>query len=121
MATRLVDQAQHQGPRSHRAALAAGESLDAFLSREQLVEIAGNIDAVGAAMAPGGAIVARALPLAIACSDQPEYFVRLGFADAHAAYSGAAVGIAVDRELSYGGKPGRIFLDGWVDIADEIA
>jgi hypothetical protein len=212
MATRLVDQAADEGLRSHRASLQPGESLDAFLAREQLFEIDANgvarlpvlaggallvpalpsaqaieqavasgkrgvdigethlvivetevegralrclafprvtdpaaliprdiagqirdlhplpftsvathIDAVGAAMAPDSAIVARALPLAIACSDQPEYFVRLGFADVHAAYRGAIVGAAVDRELSYGGRPGRIFLDGWVDIADEIA
>src|SRR6185437_1276737 len=68
-------------------------------------EIAAHIDAVGAAMVPDSAIVRAALPLAIACSDQPEYFVRLGFADVHAAYNGAAVGAAVDRELSYGGEP----------------
>ena len=212
MATRLVGQTQDQGPRSHGAARAPGESLGAFLDRERLFDIdsngvarlpvlvggallvpelpsaeaieqaiasgkrnvdigethlvmveaevdgralrclalprvtdpaalvpkdiadqirrlhplafanvAAHIDAVGAAMAPDSAIVSRALPLAIACSDQPEYFVRLGFADVHAAYNGAVVGTAVDRELSYGGMPGRVFLDGWVDIDDEIA
>lgn len=84
-------------------------------------DVAAHIDAVGAAMAPDSAIVRAALPLAIACSDQPEYFVRLGFADVHAAYNGAAVGTAVDRELSYGGEPGRLFLDGWVEIEDAIA
>ena len=40
MATRLVEPAEDQGPRSHRAALAPGESLDAFLVREQLFDIA---------------------------------------------------------------------------------
>ena len=84
-------------------------------------EVMAHVDAIGAAMAPDGPIVAHALPLAVACSDQSEYFVRLGFADVHAAYGGAAVGTAVDRELGYGGRPGRDFLDGWVDIPDAIA
>ncbi|HEX4193795.1 MAG TPA: acyl-CoA reductase, partial [Stellaceae bacterium] len=79
-----------------------------------------HIDAIGAASAIDGPIVRQALPLAIACSDQPEYFVRLGFADVHAAFNGAAVGAAVDRELSYDGRPGRDFLDGWVEIDEAV-
>jgi len=82
--------------------------------------VAGYVDAVGRAMAPAGALVSRALPLAIACSDQPEYFVRLGFADVHAAFDGTALGRAVDRELEYGGRPGREYLNGWTDIPDAI-
>lgn len=78
--------------------------------------IARHIDVIGTAMALDGAIVRRALPLAVACSDQPEYFVRLGFSDVRAAFDGSAVGVAVDRELSYGGRQGRDFLDGWVEI-----
>ena len=78
------------------------------------------VDLIGAAMAPDGPIVQRALPLAVACSDQPEYLVRMGFRDVHAAFQGRALGVAVDRELSYGGRAGREFLDGWVDIPDEI-
>jgi hypothetical protein len=105
------------------ASLVPGDIGDQIRSLHPLKfeALAGHIDAVGALMAPGGAIVRQALPLAIACSDQPEYFVRLGFADVHAAYSGEAVGLAVDRELSYAGRPGRDFLDGWVEIVDEIA
>jgi hypothetical protein len=83
--------------------------------------VAAYVDAIGQAMAPAGAVVSRALPLAIACSDQPEYFVRLGFADVHAAFDGAALGRAVDRELEYDGRPGRAYLNGWVDITDDIA
>src|SRR5580765_3293944 len=63
MATRLVDQADDHGPRSHRAALALGESLDAFLAREQLFEI----DANGAARLPiliGGALLIPGIPSA---------------------------------------------------------
>ncbi len=84
-------------------------------------EVAAHIDAIGAAMAPEGTIVAAAQSLAIACSDVSEHFVRLGFTDVHAAYSGAAAGTAVDRELGYDGHPGRAFLDGWVEIGDDIA
>ena len=83
--------------------------------------VAAYVDAIGQALAPSGALVSRALPLAIACSDQPEYFVRLGFADVHAAFDGTALGRAVDRELEYDGRPGRAYLDGWVDIPDDIA
>ena len=83
--------------------------------------VAAYVDAIGQAMAPAGAVVSRALPLAIACSDQPEYFVRLGFADVHAAFDGAALGRAVDRELEYDGQPGRAYLNGWVVIPDDIA
>jgi Acyl-CoA reductase (LuxC) len=83
--------------------------------------VAAYVDAIGNAMAPAGAVVSRALPLAIACSDQPEYFVRLGFADVHAAFNGEALGRAVDRELECDGRPGRAYLNGWVDIADDIA
>jgi Acyl-CoA reductase (LuxC) len=83
--------------------------------------VAAYVDAIGEAMAPAGAVVSRALPLAIACSDQPEYFVRLGFADVHAAFNGAALGRAVDRELEFDGRPGRAYLNGWVEIADGIA
>jgi len=82
--------------------------------------IAQHIDAIGAAMAMEGPIVRQALPLAIACSDQPEYFVKLGFSDIHAAFRGATVGVALDRELSYDGHPGRDFLDGWVEIGDAV-
>ena len=82
--------------------------------------VARYVDAVGRAMAPTGALVSRALPLAIACSDQPEYFVRLGFADVHAAFDGTALGRAVDRELEYCGRPGREYLNGWTDIPDAI-
>jgi hypothetical protein len=83
--------------------------------------VAAYVDAIGQAMAPAGAVVSRALPLAIACSDQPENFVRLGFADVHAAFDGAALGRAVDRELEYNGQPGRAYLNGWVAIPDDIA
>ena len=83
--------------------------------------VAAYVDAIGQAMAPSGALVSRALPLAIACSDQPEYFVRLGFADVHAAFDGTALGRAVDRELEYDGRPGRAYLDGWMDMPDDIA
>ena len=83
--------------------------------------VAAYVDALGQAMAPAGALISRALPLAIACSDQPEYFVRLGFADVHAAFDGTTLGRAVDRELEYGGRPGRAYLNGWVDIPDDIA
>jgi hypothetical protein len=83
--------------------------------------LAAYVDAIGQAMAPAGAVVSRALPLAIACSDQPENFVRLGFADVHAAFDGAALGRAVDRELEYNGQPGRAYLNGWVAIPDDIA
>jgi hypothetical protein len=83
--------------------------------------VAAYVDAIGQAMAPAGAVVSRALPLAIACSDQPENFVRLGFADVHAAFDGAALGRAVDRELEYDGQPGRAYLNGWVVIPDAIA
>jgi hypothetical protein len=83
--------------------------------------VAAYVDALGQAMAPSGALVSRALPLAIACSDQPDYFVRLGFADVHAAFDGATLGGAVDRELEYDGRPGRAYLNGWVDIPDDIA
>jgi hypothetical protein len=83
--------------------------------------VAAYVDAIGQAMAPAGAVVSRALPLAIACSDQPEIFVRLGFADVHAAFDGAALGRAVDRELEYNGQPGRAYLNGWVVIPDDIA
>jgi hypothetical protein len=83
--------------------------------------VAAYVDALGRAMTPSGALVSRALPLAIACSDQPEYFVRLGFADVHAAFEGTALGRAVDRELEYGGRPGRAYLNGWTDIPDDIA
>jgi hypothetical protein len=83
--------------------------------------VAAYVDALGQAMAPSGALILRALPLAIACSDQPEYFVRLGFADVHAAFDGATLGRAVDRELEYGGRPGRAYLNGWMDIPDDIA
>jgi hypothetical protein len=83
--------------------------------------VAAYVDALGRAMAPSGALVSRALPLAIACSDQPEYFVRLGFADVQAAFDGAALGRAVDRELEYGGRPGRTYLNGWTEITDDIA
>ena len=82
--------------------------------------IARYVDQIGAAMAPDGPIVQRALHLAAACSDQPEYFVHMGFRDVHAAFQGRVLGAAVDRELSYGGRAGREFLDGWVDIPDEI-
>lgn len=84
-------------------------------------EVAAHIDRIGAAMAPGGAIVAAALPLALACADVSDHFIRLGFADVHAAYSGIAVAKAVDRELGYGGRPGRDFLDAWVEIDDDVA
>jgi hypothetical protein len=83
--------------------------------------VAAYVDALGLAMAPSGALISRALPLAIACSDQPEYFVRLGFADVHAAFDGTTLGRAVDRELEYGGRPGRAYLNGWVDIPDYSA
>ena len=83
--------------------------------------VAAYVDAIGQAMAPAGAVVSRALPLAIACSDQPESFVRLGFADVHRAFDGAALGRAVDRELEYDGQPGRAYLNGWVVIPDDIA
>jgi hypothetical protein len=83
--------------------------------------VAAYVDAIGRTMAPAGALVSRALPLAIACSDQPECFVRLGFADVHAAFDGTTLGRAVDRELEYGGRPGRAYLNGWVDIPDDIA
>ena len=83
--------------------------------------VAAYVDAVGQAMAPSGVLVSRALPLAIACSDQPEYFVRLGFADVHAAFDATTLGRAVDRELEYAGRPGRAYLNGWVDIPDDIA
>lgn len=83
--------------------------------------VAAYVDALGRAMAPSGALVTRALPLAVACSDQPECFVRLGFADVHAAFDGTALGRAVDRELEYGGRPGRVYLNGWSDIPDDIA
>jgi hypothetical protein len=79
------------------------------------------VDALGQAMAPAGALISRALPLAIACSDQPEYFVRLGFADVHAAFDARTLGRAVDRELEYGGRPGRAYLNGWTEIPDDIA
>lgn len=83
--------------------------------------VAAYVDAVGHALAPAGGLVSRTLPLAIACSDQPEYFVRLGFADVHAAFDGATLGRAVDRELDYGGRAGRAYLNGWTDIPDTIA
>jgi hypothetical protein len=83
--------------------------------------VAAYVDAVGHALAPAGGLVSRALPLAIACSDQPEYFVRLGFADVHAAFDGATLGRAIDRELDYGGCAGRAYLNGWTDIPDDIA
>jgi Acyl-CoA reductase (LuxC) len=83
--------------------------------------VAAYIDAIGREVSPAGTIAMRALPLAIACSDQPEHFVRLGFADVHAAFNGQAVGRAVDRELEFDGRPGRAYLNGWVDIADDIA
>jgi Acyl-CoA reductase (LuxC) len=83
--------------------------------------VAAYVDAVGRALAPADALVSRALPLAIACSDQPEYFVRLGFADVHAAFDGTTLGRTVDRELEYGGRPGRAYLNGWSDIPDDIA
>ena len=83
--------------------------------------VAAYVDAIGQTLAPSGALVSRALALAIACSDQPEYFVRLGFADVHAAFDGTALGRAVDRELEYGGRPGRAYLNGWTDIPDDIA
>jgi hypothetical protein len=82
--------------------------------------IAKHVGTIGAALAPDGAIVRQALPLAAACSDQPEHFVRLGFYDVHAAFNGQSLGVAVDRELSYGGRPGRDFLDGWVEIDDVV-
>ena len=63
MATRLVDRAGNQAPRSHRAALAPGETLDAFLAREELFDI----DANGVARLPvliGGALLIPELPTA---------------------------------------------------------
>jgi hypothetical protein len=84
-------------------------------------EVAAHIDRVGAAMAPHSAIIEAAQPLAIACADVSDHFVRLGFADVHAAYSGEAAAMAVDRELAYAGRPGRDFLDGWVEMGDAIA
>lgn len=83
--------------------------------------VAAYVDAIGQAMAPSGALISRAMSLAIACSDQPEYFVRLGFADVHAAFDGTTLGRAVDRELEYGGRPGRVYLNGWTDVPDDIA
>lgn len=108
---------------SDPAGLVPGDIADQIRALHSLdfARVARHIDAVGAAMAPDGPIVARALPLAIAAADQPEYFVRLGFADVHAAYDGAAVARAIDRELSYDGRPGREFLDGWAEIGDDIA
>ena len=83
-------------------------------------DVAQHIDAIGMAMAMDGAIVRGALPLAIASTNQPEHFVRLGFSDVQAAFSGAAVGKAVDRELSYDGRAGREYLDGWVQIDEQL-
>jgi hypothetical protein len=78
------------------------------------------VDTIGAALSADGSIVGAALPLAAACSDQPEFFVRLGFHDMYAAFNGQALGVAIDREMSYAGRPGRDFLDGWVEIAAEV-
>jgi hypothetical protein len=105
------------------AALVPGDIGDQIRSLHPLdfAAVAAYVDAIGRAMAPSGALVSRALPLAIACSDQPEYFVRLGFADVHAAFDGTTLGRAVDRELEYGGRPGRAYLNGWTDIPDDIA
>jgi hypothetical protein len=105
------------------AALAQHDTGDRIRSLHPLDfgAVASYVDAIGKEMSPAGTIVMRALPLAIACSDQPEYFVRLGFADVHSAFNGEAVGRAVDRELEFAGRPGRVYLNGWVDIADDIA
>jgi hypothetical protein len=105
------------------AALVPGDIGDQIRSLHPLdfAAVAAYVDAIGRALAPSGALVSRALPLAIACSDQPEYFVRLGFADVHAAFDGTTLGRAVDRELEYGGRPGRAYLNGWTDIPDAIA
>jgi Acyl-CoA reductase (LuxC) len=105
------------------AALAPHDTADRIRSLHPLDfgAVATYVDAIGKEMSPAGTIVMRALPLAIACSDQPEYFVRLGFADVHSAFNGEAVGRAVDRELEFSGRPGRDYLNGWVDVADDIA
>jgi hypothetical protein len=105
------------------AAAIPGDIVDQIAALHPLpfAEVLQHIDRIGAAMGPGGPIVARALPLAIACSDVSESFVRLGFDHVHFAYDAAAVATTVDRELAYAGRRGRAYLEGWVEIEDEIA
>jgi hypothetical protein len=79
-------------------------------------EVLAYLRGLGRALVENAGVVQRVRELSRRTAPHPDLFHDAAFAAFPLVLSPEVAAATVDRELAYGGRPGRDFLDGWVEL-----